>query len=119
MGMIDETTRKIRLSQWAEMVRECKQSGMTVRAWCIENGMNEKAYFYRQRRVRRALAEIGESGLPVLQSGNFAKVPVARVTSSDRNPVTAINVNGIKVDIYENADVKNIKQSLKAVLELC
>jgi hypothetical protein len=43
------------LSKWMPIIQECRNSGKTVKAWCIENNVNEKQYFYWQRRVREEL----------------------------------------------------------------
>ena len=32
-------TEDIKLRQWADMVQNCKASGLTVRAWCKEQGL--------------------------------------------------------------------------------
>ncbi|MGI6636419.1 MAG: IS66 family insertion sequence element accessory protein TnpA [Christensenellales bacterium] len=39
------------LTQWQQMVYDCCNSGMTVRAWCAENGISKKTNYYRQRKV--------------------------------------------------------------------
>jgi putative transposase len=42
------------LAQWQQLVYDCHNSGMTVRAWCAENGISKKTYYYRQRKVWEA-----------------------------------------------------------------
>jgi len=42
------------LAQWQQLVYDCRNSGMTVRTWCAENGVSEKTYYYRQRKVWEA-----------------------------------------------------------------
>ncbi len=42
------------LAQWQQMVYDCRNSGMTVRAWCAAQGISEKSYYYRQRKVLEA-----------------------------------------------------------------
>ena len=39
------------LAHWQQLVYDCRNSGMTVKAWCAENGISEKTYYYRQRKV--------------------------------------------------------------------
>ena len=39
------------LAQWQQLVYDYRNSGMTVRAWCAENGISEKTYYYRQRKI--------------------------------------------------------------------
>ena len=34
------------LNKWTEIIRECHNSGQTVRAWCAEHDIKESAYFY-------------------------------------------------------------------------
>ena len=47
----------MRLNNWAALINECNNSNMTKRAWCIANNINEKQFFYWQRRVRMQLAQ--------------------------------------------------------------
>ena len=35
-----------RVQLWAERIAECRGSGMSVRAWCRENEISEKPYYY-------------------------------------------------------------------------
>ena len=35
------------MKEWAAMVRECRSSGLTVKNWCMNNGVNIKTYYYR------------------------------------------------------------------------
>lgn len=122
MGGLRETTMMVRLQQYSEEIRACKSSGLTVAKWCEENGIGIKTYYYRQRKVRKALLEMGEPRLPALTCASqteFAKVPMAMVTRPGDKPATSISVNGIKVDVYENAGIETIKSSIKAVMEIC
>lgn len=52
---MDLTTQQIRLGQWAEIIKECNESPLTNREWCIQNGIDEKQYYYWQRKVRNAV----------------------------------------------------------------
>lgn len=122
MDSVRETTQRIRLNQWAGMIRERQNSGMSVRKWCKENGINEKAYYYRQRKVREALVSMDEADLPALKSdvsATFAKVPSPAMPSTNPSPVASININGAKIEVYEGAGEEIIHKSLKAVLSLC
>lgn len=50
-------TLQVRLAHWAEIMRVRKESGQTVRAWCRENGVVEKTYYYWQRKLRKAVSD--------------------------------------------------------------
>ena len=59
---MDNFSKEYRLQQWALMVQEQKQSGLTVKEWCSQNNVTKDAFFYRQHRVRTALAAGVTSG---------------------------------------------------------
>ena len=48
-------THQYRLSKWAPIIKECKSSDLTVKNWCLENDVNEKRYYYWQRKLRESL----------------------------------------------------------------
>ena len=50
-------SKQERLANWAARIMACRGSGMTVRAWCQENGISEKTYYYWQRRLFQTLSE--------------------------------------------------------------
>ena len=55
------------LAKWQQMVYDCRNSGMTVKAWCAENGINDKTYYYRQRKVWEAAQQQNieqDAGMP-------------------------------------------------------
>jgi putative transposase len=51
-------TRKVaseyRLSQWAQMMQARQDSGKSINDFCQEVGVSRNAYFYWQRRLRKA-----------------------------------------------------------------
>ena len=55
MNEIARIKNEVRLKQWTEMVRQRNESGLNVSQWCRQNGINQKTYYYRLNRVRKAL----------------------------------------------------------------
>ena len=49
-------SRQERLDTWTSRIMECRNSGMSIRAWCRENGFSEKTYYYWQRRLFQELS---------------------------------------------------------------
>ena len=45
--------RQARLDQWQAMIRECRQSGETIKGWCEREGIAVATYYYWERRCRR------------------------------------------------------------------
>lgn len=65
MDKIAEVKKQVKYHEWAEMVRACRSSGISVRRWCTENGVNLKTYYYRLRRVREFLCEEHRDIVPI------------------------------------------------------
>lgn len=63
-----EVKHKYLISKWAPIICTCHTSGMTVKAWCQENNVNNKPFFYWQRRVRNEIcvsSENSDHGKPI------------------------------------------------------
>ena len=43
-----------RLETWLEIIRECRESGLSNREFCVRRGIGEKTYYYWLRKVREA-----------------------------------------------------------------
>lgn len=44
---IREVKQEYQLQQWSRMLRERKESGLSVKEWCLEQGISEHSYYYR------------------------------------------------------------------------
>ena len=51
---MQEYNTRSKLSEWSDRVTACRNSRMTVKAWCAQNGLSEKTYYYWQRKVFQA-----------------------------------------------------------------
>ena len=49
---MDQRASEIRLAQWEQIVLEGNKASVTKRKWCRQNGINEKSFFYWQRKIR-------------------------------------------------------------------
>ncbi len=49
---MDQINHDVRTTQWAEIVRKCHErlEDQTAKEWLDENGINEKQYYYWQRK---------------------------------------------------------------------
>ena len=46
-----------RRQQWAQIIRECRESGLSNREYCRQRGITEKTYYYWLKKLRTAAAE--------------------------------------------------------------
>ena len=44
---MDKITSDIRRQQWLDIIQACNASGLTKKAWCKQNGINIKSFYYR------------------------------------------------------------------------
>ena len=70
---ISEVKQEYQLQEWSGMLRQRKESGLSVKEWCQEQGLAEHIYYYRLRRLRQAACTALEQAQPV----QLAEVPLA------------------------------------------
>ena len=85
---------------------------MTVRAWCQENGLSEKTYYYWQRRLFQTLSE--QQGA---HETAFAEVtPLQPVCSG--NVAVTVRIAGAEADIHSGANAATVETVLR-ILKSC
>ena len=52
MDRVTKIRQHFKREEWKSIISECRASGMTVKAWCKENGIVEQTY-YRNLKVLR------------------------------------------------------------------
>ena len=57
MGDVLAMRSEYRLQQWSEMIRACRESGLSNKEFCRQNGISEKTYYYWLRRLRQVACE--------------------------------------------------------------
>lgn len=50
-------TPQERLEKWNAAICAQKASGLTIKEWCEQNGINSNTYYYYLRRIRDAMLE--------------------------------------------------------------
>ena len=99
---ITTVKRDVKLQEWMEQIKAQQESGMTVTAYCAQNGINIKTYYYHLRKVRELCLE-----------SELAIVPVAvpRAPSDIR-----IEKNGLQISLPADISPDTL---LALVHELC
>jgi putative transposase len=105
-----QLTHEVRLKHWAEVLRRRRASGQTNRSFCRTEGINEKTFYYWQRRLRElAGAELAvrdeQPSTTRLPSGPiFAALPLPQ-SSASTDGVVRIEIGGAVVEIGTGADM--------------
>ena len=103
---LQRANQQQRLVEWSRRVEACRSSGLPVGQWCQENGIAVSTYFSWQRKVFQALKEV--------QEVSFAEVPVMERTQSSGHIVAAMEVSGVRIQVYEGADGATLQAILQA-----
>lgn len=106
------TSKQERLENWTAKIMGCRSSGMTIRAWCQENSLSEKTYYYWQRRLFQALPE-----QQMIHETAFAEVTTPQSVCSG-NMVVTVRIFGVEADIHNSADTSTVATVLR-ILKSC
>ena len=99
-----------KLAQWVQIVSECRESGMSVRQWCQEHGINISSYYKWQRKVYAMVQ--------AQQEVQFAEVTPVQAVCTDRVAVT-IRIHGMEADIHSGADAARTGRLLVLLRVFC
>ncbi len=76
-----EAKHQYQLTEWAGRISERSKSGMTVKAWCAANHVNERVYHYWLRRVREYASQFLPA--PKILGAQFTPAAVPAGTQED------------------------------------
>ena len=108
------------IAQWQQLVYDCRHSGMTVRAWCAKNGISEKTYYYRQRKVwEAAQPEAVNRGLSTQQTLPAIIPCAAPIASAGQEsgvaPALVLRSGTWTVEVAAGCDPELLRLALHAV----
>ena len=109
MDQVTTVRRRLKCEHWKSIISECRSSGMTVTAWCKENGICEQTYYRWQRKI----FEIAKAQHEV----QFAEVTPVKPVCSHSVAVT-VRLSGVEADICNGADAATVETVLR-ILKLC
>ncbi|MEH2944705.1 hypothetical protein VSQ32_18115 [Lachnospiraceae bacterium KK002] len=49
--------KQVKFQYWLDVIRQCRASGLTNQAWCEQNNVSLKSYYYRIAKIRRLALE--------------------------------------------------------------
>ena len=117
---LNKLNHRANLAQWQQLVYDCRHSGMTVKAWCAENGVLEKSYYYRQRKVWEATQPETVSRVSSSQPALPAIIPCAAPLASAGQesaaaPALIMRSETWTVEVAAGCDPELLRLALRAV----
>ena len=123
---------ELRLSHWAGIMRERKESGLSIRAFCESAGFHENVYYYWQRKLREtaynALPEKSSELIVKQQSAakeadksivpnGWAVCEPIKTTNTDKS--LPIEINGCRVLADADVDSELLSKVCRVLKSLC
>ena len=110
-----EVTHAYRLRHWAEKIGQCRNSGMTVTAWCENQNINIKSYYYWQRKVREAAS----AELMKVQNCNTENGLVPNGWTQVSGPALSTCENALTIEISGCHITANEKTDSELLAKVC
>lgn len=120
---VQVVTHEVRMQKWISTVETCRSSGKTIKAWCAENGVNLKSYYYWQRKVCletcREITTVQKS-LPEIVPNNGKTVFAELSIPKNNTGKIAVNVqlDNMQINVYSGADASTIEIVFAALRKL-
>ena len=107
-----EVRTQVRMAQWQNIIKECRESGMTVSEFCEERSISSHAYYYWLRKIREYITEADTSP-------KFVQLLAAAKPSppSQTGSIT-IRAGGLEVEVEGNVNRASLKNILKVLQEM-
>lgn len=126
MDKLTTASHDYMLNLWTSRIQECRKSGMTVIAWCEQNNIRIKSYYYWMRKIKRevfeSLSSDNQGKVPAIAHSNtpvFSKINLSAINESESQGIVTIRLNGIAVDVQDGASEELIHNTLRAIRNLC
>ena len=106
---IAQVKMQVEYQGWQRQIQQCSSSGMNVRTWCRNNGINPSTYYYRLRRTREQICKSVGSGIQQI-------VPVS-AGHTDAREDDAINIKcgDITVTLASRISPESITAVIRAL----
>ena len=118
---------QMNIQKWLDVIHRCRDSGLSNRQWCEENGIGLKSYYYWFSKIRKLAIESfprkpsASSALPSTISGSapatFAEIPMARNSSWKVGWIT-IHLGNAVLEVPVNAQ-DSLIQSIILTVSKC
>ena len=119
MNKIQKIKKEVRRKEWAEQVRECQNSGLSVREWCQQNGINVYTYYRRLRKLRNELLDQAEECHPIVPisiSSEISKNSTKQVAAEPDSKIM-MRKDGIEIELPESISEETILMLLRGLKE--
>ena len=112
---IPEAKRITRMNEWRQLIHERQQSGQSVRAWCLQNGIRENSYYYWLRIIREETLREAENRSGTLVRVEPEKLAVETVSPRSTSGRIVIRTHGVEAEFPSSTDIAILAAFVKAI----
>lgn len=112
---IPEAKRIARMNEWRHLNHERQQSGQSVRAWCLQNGIRENSYYYWLRIIREEALREAENKSGMLVKVEPEKLAVETVLPQPSPGRIVIRAHGVEAELPPGTDIGLLASFVKAL----
>lgn len=106
MDKVLAVRNEYREQQWALVIKECADSGLTNKEYCRQHGISEKSFYYWLRKLRK---QVCEQAAPQI---------VAIDTELKTDEVLRIEYKGAELKLPANVDMNAVAAILHSLQSL-
>ena len=115
-----ELAQKVRMERWAQEMRARNESGESVRAWYASNGINEKTFYYWQRKLRQAArGQITEQERSLQKTGLIPAGWAQVETKEPTEETLTILIGSITIQATQKTDMDLLVKVCRALVPPC
>ena len=94
-----------KMAEWAERISECRNSGQSVRSWCLQNGISEPTYYKWQKKLYEMAKTQRES--------RFAEITPRQTRTGPSSVAVTLRLGDITAEIHNGADEATVETVLR------
>lgn len=111
---MNELSRNIRYQHWLQLIQEQKQSGLTIKQWCLDNNIKLKTYEYYQHKLRDFVLEAKVPQLVEIKQPALAGQLKPNLENSTNSAAT-ICAGNVVISLNNNASEDLIARIVKVL----
>jgi len=117
-----EIATELRLAHWAQIMQERVDSGMSIKAYCMANGIGANTYFYWQKKLRTAAAQqltaAAQPERQALAPSGWAAVTEG-IVAPERESGLTLRVGGAEIEVRPGYDKALLASVIKTLSPQC
>lgn len=103
------------MNEWRQLIHERQQSGQSVRAWCLQNGIRENSYYYWLRIIREEALRETENKSGALVRVEPEKLAIEAVSPPPSSGGIVIRAHGVETEFPSGTDIEILAAFVKAI----